>query len=478
MMTREACIALKRIYLDAASVKSQVGHLTAADIERLWAEHEKDGLGETMHMLREEESSMAAQTEPMKGTNYTSIYKGVAIIDVIGPIVPRVRGMSSGSIGAQQVRNDFITAFESENVKAILFNVDSPGGDARGISELAQTIARARAKNTKLIHAYAAGWMASAAYFISAASHRIVTNDWGSLGSIGVVIAVPPKMEGDDIEFVNTESPYKRPDVGADEGRRVYQDKADYMGGLFIDAVTELRGVTREKVISDFGKGGTLIGKQAVKAGLADSLGTFDGALHALVTSKPLGGAGASASGNGETTMSDKKWYQRLFAGLNGDERKEALEALKEDEGGAASAGAQTSHASQSGVDAAMREKAAAYDKLLGEQRIRDAEAFAKATVEAKKSLPFGYDSLKAQYLAAAEDDARAPLATGSRVENLKAMFAALPAHNLTTEQAAAQLPAGATVLPNEPDPVQKMADDARSGAHKWMQEQSPAAAK
>jgi ClpP class serine protease len=478
MMTRDACVALKRIYLDALGVKSQVGHLTAADIEHLWAEHERDGLGETMHMLREEESSMAAQTEPMKGTNYTSIYKGVAIIDLIGPIVPRVRGMSSGSIGAQQVRNDFITAFESENVKAILFNVDSPGGDARGISELAQTIARARAKNTKPIHSYAAGWMASAAYFISAASHRIVTNDWGSLGSIGVVIAVPPKMEGDDIEFVNTESPYKRPDATSDEGKGVYQQKADYMGGLFIDAVAELRGVARDKVISDFGKGGTLIGKQAVKAGLADALGTFDGALHALITSKPLGGAPASASGNGETSMSEKKWYQKLFAGLSGDERKEALEALKEGEGGAASpGGGSQSSSSEASVDAATREKAAAYDKMVGAQRVATAEAFAKETIEAKKALPFGFESLKAQYLAAAEDDARSPLASGSRVENLKAMFTALPAHNLTKEQAAAELPPNAKTLAGDPDPVQKMAEEARTGAREWAQSQLPASA-
>src|SRR4028119_1659458 len=130
MMTREACIALKRIYLDALGVKSQIGSLTMSDIERLWAQHEEEGLGASMHMHHDEDSSMAAQTEPLKGTSYTSIYKGVAVIDIIGPIVPRVRGMSSGSVGAQQIRNDFITAFESENVKAILFNVDSPRGDA------------------------------------------------------------------------------------------------------------------------------------------------------------------------------------------------------------------------------------------------------------------------------------------------------------------------------------------------------------
>jgi ClpP class serine protease len=478
MMTREACVALKRIYVDALGVKSQVGSLTATDIERLWVQHEEEGLGASMHMHRDDESSMAAQTEQMKDTSYTSLCKGVAIIDVIGPIVPRVRGMSSGSVGAQQIRNDFITAFESENVKAILFNVDSPGGDARGISELAQTIARARAKNTKPIHAYAAGWMASAAYFISAASHRIIANDWASLGSIGVVIAIPPRMPEDDIEFVNTESPYKRPDVTLEEGKRVYQDKADYMGGLFIDAVAELRGVPRERVVSDFGRGSTLIGKQAVRAGLADALGTFDGALHALVTSKPLGGAGgASASDNGETNMSDKKTiWQKLFGGMSTEERREALEALEAPDGNGEGAvagggnGAHTTHTAQPSVDANTRAKAAAYDKLVSEQSAAAAETFARETVASKKALPAALDGLKATYLSAADDDARSPLASGSRVENLKTFVAGLPTHNLTQEVATAALPAGAAVLVNDADPEKASVEAADKGARAWAE--------
>lgn len=289
MMTLEGCQALQRIYYDALDQKKS-GSLRVADIERLWAKHEAEGVGESLHMLRNEEGRMAAAAKPLEGSSYTSVYKNIAIIDVIGPMVPRVRGMSSGSVGAQQIRNDFIRAFESDDIKAILLNVDSPGGDARGISELAQTIHKARKKNTKWIYAYAAGFMASAAYFISAAAHRIVANDWASVGSIGVVIGVPPTTQEDPIEFVSTSSPYKRPDISTDEGRRVYQDKADYMGTLFIEAVAELRGVTVEKVISDFGKGGTLVGKQAKTAGLVDAIGTFDSTLHSLITSKAPSG--------------------------------------------------------------------------------------------------------------------------------------------------------------------------------------------
>lgn len=315
MMTVDACHALKQIYLDALNQK-KAGSLRISDIESLWAKHESEGLGEAMHMLREEDGRMAIRTEPRKDTNYTQTYKNIAIIDIIGPIVPRVRGMSSGSVGAQQIRNDFISAFESEDIKGILLNVDSPGGDARGISELAQTIQRARDKNTKPIYAYAAGWMASAAYFISAASHRIVANDWASVGSIGVVIGVPPQTADDNIEFVSTVSPYKRPDHSTDEGKKIYQDKADYMGRLFIEAVAELRGVTTEKVISDFGKGGTLVGKQAKSAGLVDGIGTFDSTLRALITSKPLAQLDAGSDANAGTPIISPEVLAKDFGGL------------------------------------------------------------------------------------------------------------------------------------------------------------------
>jgi ClpP class serine protease len=459
MMTLEACVALKRIYLDALGLKGQVGSLKASDIESLWAQHDEEGLGLAMHMLREEESSMAAQTEPMKGTNYTSVYKNVAIIDVIGPIVPRVRGMSSGSVGAQQIKNDFITAFESENIKGILFNVDSPGGDARGISELAQTIQRARDKNTKPIHAYAAGWMASAAYFISAASHRIVANDWASVGSIGVVIGVPPKTPEDDIEFVSTQSPNKRPDATTDEGKGVYQQKADYMGELFVKAVASLRGVTEEKVLQDFGRGGTLIGKQAVAAGLADALGTFDSALHALITSKPLSGAraGASLSGGGEETMSTKKSiWARFIASLGNDERKEALDALREsgdagDEGeaGAGSGGNKPAKVEESAEVKALRARAARYEADALSRRTESASTYAKSLVTYLRLMPAGLESATKVYAALSEADENSPVAEGekSRVDEFKAMCATLPQHMLCREMVASDLPQGAVAL-------------------------------
>lgn len=525
MMTLEACQAMKRIYTDALVRKGEIGHLQLSDISELWAKHEDEGISESMHMLRDEGNSMALQTEPMKGTNYTSVYKNVAIIDIIGPIVPRVRGMSSGSVGAQQIKNDFITAFEDDNIKAILFNVDSPGGDARGISELAQTVKKARDKNTKLIHAYAAGWAASAAYFIISPAHRIVVNDWASVGSIGVVIGVPPKMEGDYIEFVSTNAPKKRPDISTEEGKKVYQDKADYMGDLFAKAVANYRGVSLEKVVNDFGMGGTLIGKQAVSGGLGDAIGTFDSALHALVSSKAPDGtiiekapepkddplfvddgtedskakvqfqsdeAGTKSKlAAGDKTMSEEKktLWQKISAAITGDDKAEAeaiaklagngeekiLGTVSEVAPGKLAVVEDSEEIKNLRAQAALAtELQAKLDKQQTEAMESAAAAFAGELVTSHIIMPAKMEAFKAQYLQCAQDDAANPLAAGSRVENLKASLAGLPKHNLTDEFMRSDLPDGAMILPPDAGDEEKSlaADEAATVA--WAKKQNP----
>jgi capsid assembly protease len=49
-----------------------------------------------------------------------------------------------------------------------------------------------------------------------------------------------------------------------------------------VEAVATYRGVTTQRVLSDFGKGGIFVGQAAVKAGLADRIGSFEGVLAEL----------------------------------------------------------------------------------------------------------------------------------------------------------------------------------------------------
>jgi hypothetical protein len=106
--------------------------------------------------------------------------------------------------------------------------------------------------------------------------------------------------------------------------------------------------------------------------------------------------------------------------------------------------------------------------RIKSEQRTKDAESFAKDCIKNKKFLPFGFQNLKAEYEQRAADDEALPLASGSRVENLREMVKGLPAHNLTSEQAAARVPADATVLDNDEDPEKASVKNSYERAAAW----------
>lgn len=123
----------------------------------------------------------------MKDANAASIRDGVAVIKVSGPLfryanlMTRICGATSYELLAQ----DFNKAVQNPNIKGILLDIDSPGGEVNGCSELSDMIYQAR--GTKPIIAYASGACCSGAYWIASACDKILAADTAILGSIGVV---------------------------------------------------------------------------------------------------------------------------------------------------------------------------------------------------------------------------------------------------------------------------------------------------
>lgn len=123
----------------------------------------------------------------MKDANAASIRDGVAVLKVSGPLFRYANLMTRicGATSYELLARDFNKALQHPEVKAILFDIDSPGGEVNGCSELADMIFLARGK--KPIVAYASGACCSGAYWIASACDRILASDTAVLGSIGVV---------------------------------------------------------------------------------------------------------------------------------------------------------------------------------------------------------------------------------------------------------------------------------------------------
>lgn len=207
---------------------------------------------------------------------------GIAVLPVVGPLFRYANLFTqvSGASSYELLAKDFTQAVENPDVKAIVLNIDSPGGEVNGCAEFADMIHEAR--GVKPIIAYASGDAASGAYWIAAAADEIVVSKTSALGSIGVVGVYRGNKGEDAVEVVSSQSPYKRLDPDTDDGRARLQKRIDAMAGVFVDAVAKYRGVASSHVQNHYGSGDVFIGDAAVKQGLADRIGSFEKLLFEL----------------------------------------------------------------------------------------------------------------------------------------------------------------------------------------------------
>lgn len=229
------------------------------------------------------EAVRAKMGAKLENTRKVEIRDGIAIIPITGSIFRYANMFTeiSGATSTEILGLDFNSALNNPDVKGILLNIDSGGGQANGISELSTMIYNARGK--KPIKTYAGGSIASAAYWIGSSSDEIIINDTGIAGSIGAMLSFEDDKEKKEAEgikqvkIISSVSPNKNSDEGL-------QALVDSLGTIFVENVARNRGISFDTVLSNYGKGGLFVGKDAVTAGLADRVGTFEEVLASFGT--------------------------------------------------------------------------------------------------------------------------------------------------------------------------------------------------
>lgn len=254
---------------------------------------------------------------PLQNTRKVTMRGTVAIVPVTGPIFRYANLFSeiSGATSLDVLASDFNTALDDPNISAIVLNIDSPGGQAAGISEFAQMIKNAY----KPVTAYIDGDGASAAYWIASAADRIVVSKTGEVGSIGAVVSIDRSAKGKDVlEIVSSQSPKKRPDLNTDEGRAQIQARIDMFAQVFIEDVAANRGITVDKVLSDFGQGDMRMGAEAVALGMADEVSTLEAVLSGLLSNNTSGRMSMNTKTNADNAATtDAPVITREFLAAN-----------------------------------------------------------------------------------------------------------------------------------------------------------------
>lgn len=210
---------------------------------------------------------------------------GVAVIPVYGTLVRRSIGLeaASGLTSYGEIGAMLDAAIADPSVSGIVLDVDSPGGEAGGVFELAQRVRAADA--VKPVWAIASDSAFSAAYAIACAASRVYVTQTGGVGSIGVIAmhvdqSVRDAQEGYRYTAItagdqkNDFSPHEPLDK---EASARLQAEVDRLYGIFVAHVATMRHLDARFVRST--QAGLYFGPDAVTAGLADAEGSSDEAL-------------------------------------------------------------------------------------------------------------------------------------------------------------------------------------------------------
>ncbi|MFH1470330.1 MAG: signal peptide peptidase SppA [Candidatus Micrarchaeota archaeon] len=211
----------------------------------------------------------------------------VAVVKINGVLA--TESSSGGLFGGGQTGSDEIAELVEEaesrpDVKAIVFEVNSPGGSVVASREIYEAIKDV--KKPKV--AYFREVAASGGYYVSMGTDYIVANPDTITGSIGVIsthqelVGLFEKLGINETAI--TTGPHK--DMGSparpmtDEERKIIEDIIGEMYDEFKGVVLESRAGKLD--MSQFGKmtdGRVVTGRQALKAGLVDELGNKQDAI-------------------------------------------------------------------------------------------------------------------------------------------------------------------------------------------------------
>jgi protease-4 len=209
----------------------------------------------------------------------------IVVIPLSGTITTEDSSLFSGSTITPKLVRDYLTKVEKDTaVKAIVFRIESPGGEIEPCQEILLEIERV--KETKPIVISMGGTVASGGYYISTQADKIValsTTQTGSIGVISAVINVEELLEklGIQIEIFKG-GKYKDMYWGfrelTPEEEEIMQGMVDEYYEQFVDVVAEGRELSEEEV-RNLATGQLYSGTEAKELGLVDELGDLDTAI-------------------------------------------------------------------------------------------------------------------------------------------------------------------------------------------------------
>jgi protease-4 len=271
-------------------------------------------------------SGAVVDREPLAKFREITIERGhgsdkIALIVMRGLISTSLPGTVGDSM-VDDMRAALQQAREDEDVKAVVLEIDSPGGEVTASDEIYNAVVKTRARKPVVI--YMDTLAASGGYYVSCGGRYIMANDTTITGSIGVII-----------QTLNYEQLFNKIGLSSvvfksgkfkdilNGARPMTQEERDYIQSFvmktydkFLGIVSKERSLPADGLRNGIADGRILSGKEALENKLIDGLGQLE---DAYAKAKQLGGAPSAAVVRYGPPFSLGRFFRAL--GQSGDQK-------------------------------------------------------------------------------------------------------------------------------------------------------------
>lgn len=234
---------------------------------------------------------------------------GLAVIRIHGPVMVNPALWERyfyNAVDLERVESLVRDAAANPGVKALLLDINSPGGTVTGTPEVGNAVADFA--KSKPVYAFTNSLMASAAYWIGSQANKIYATESARVGSIGVIrphidASEAYKRNGLKIELF-TAGKYKAAGAYAtaltEEQREHIQEEVNKLGDAFRATVTSSRGGVSTETM----QGQVFYGKESEELGLVDRIVPNKAAVFSMANAAAEVGVNAQVD-NPELGMSE-----------------------------------------------------------------------------------------------------------------------------------------------------------------------------
>lgn len=221
-------------------------------------------------------------------TNSQSLGGNVVLISLSGPIMTEQSSeglFSSGGASSSDIVDNIKDAEKDPTIKAVVFEINSPGGGAVASQEIVQAIKALDKPSVSVIRTMGA----SGAYWVASATDKIYVNPLSLVGSIGVTssyVEIAKLLEQYNMTYQRLVSG-KYKDMGSplrelrDDEKEILFNQLLRVHDYFVTDVATNRHLSKAAV-AELATGQVFLGEDAISLGLVDEIGSLDTAEEFL----------------------------------------------------------------------------------------------------------------------------------------------------------------------------------------------------